>query len=254
MYKGQQVVAVIPARDEAPSIASVVNDIRTLSNSDQTPIFDRILVCDNGSLDETANIAAKHGAEVVYQAQPGYGIACLTALEHIDKADILVFIDADASVKIEESLSLLNAIETGADLVIGIRIRELREKHAMNFAQQCGNRIASLLIRIIWCESVSDLGPFRAIKLNALKMLDMKDKRYGWTVEMQVKAVLNGLKVSEVPVHYYRRIGRSKISGTLRGVLGAGYGICATILKLAFDADARNNQSCENTQRRRSIF
>jgi glycosyltransferase involved in cell wall biosynthesis len=234
MYKHQQVVAIIPARDEALAIGSVIDDIKSLRNEDETPVFDRILVCDNASADETASIAKAHGAEVVHQAQPGYGIACLTALSLIEETDIVVFIDADASLQIDEAMSLLAAIELGADIVIGARIRKWREEQSMTFAQSVGNTVASFLIRLIWQVAVSDLGPFRAVRYSALQQLDMRDRSYGWTVEMQVKAIQLGLNMVEVPVHYRQRIGRSKISGSLSGVLGAGIGIISTIFKLAF--------------------
>jgi len=233
MYKHQQVVAIIPARDEALSLGPVIDDIRAVTHENSSAVFDRILVCDNASIDETASIARAHNAEVVHQAQAGYGIACLTALSLIDETDIVVFIDGDASLQIDESISLLSAIDHGADLVIGARIRKWRAPQSMTLVQSTGNIVASSLIRLIWQVPVTDLGPFRAIRFAVLQQLKMQDRSFGWTVEMQVKAIQYGLKMVEVPVHYRRRVGRSKISGTLRGVLGAGIGIFSTIFKLA---------------------
>lgn len=235
MYKNQQVIAVIPARDEALSIGGVIGDIKALTNEKGDPVFDRILVCDNGSNDDTARIASEFGAEVVRQSQVGYGIACLTALSLIEETDIVAFIDADGSLQIAESTKLLDAIDGGADLAIGARIPPWQENHSMTAPQRIGNRLASWLIRLIWQVPVTDLGPFRAIRFTALQTLDMQDRGYGWTVEMQVRAIQHEMNMPEVPVHYRCRIGRSKISGTLRGVIGAGFGIISTILKLAFN-------------------
>ena len=243
MYKHQQVVAIIPARDEALSLGSVLDDIKALTNENGSAVFDRILVCDNASIDKTASIAKAHKVEVVHQAQPGYGIACLTALSLIDETDIVVFIDADASLQINESMSLLAAIDQDADLVIGARIRKWQEPRSMTLAQSFGNVVTSLLIRLIWQVPVTDLGPFRAIRYSALKQLHMQDQNFGWTVEMQVKAIQHSLNMVEVPVHYRRRTGCSKISGTIGGVLGAGYGIISTILKLALKSPQQRKQT-----------
>ena len=233
MYKNRHVVAVIPARDEALSVGGVIDDIKALSNEKGISVFDRILVCDNASVDGTASIASTHGAEVIYQSQAGYGIACLTALSLIEYTDIVVFVDADASLQIDEAITLLEAIEAGADLAIGVRKPELQQAGSMTLPQRFGNVLASGLIRIIWQVPVSDLGPFRAIRFSALQELQMQDQGFGWTVEMQVKAIQHSLSMIEVPVHYRRRLGCSKISGTLSGVIGAGIGIFSTIFKLA---------------------
>jgi glycosyltransferase involved in cell wall biosynthesis len=233
MFKANNIVAVVPARDEAASIAQVVRDIRAVINTDGGLLFDRILVCDNASVDATANIARNEGAEVVFEAHPGYGAACLTALSQVEQTDIVVFIDADQSLKIDQAIDLVNAICDGADLVIGCRPRELQETGSMTLPQRFGNVIASLLIRLIWQVPVSDLGPFRAIRFDALQKLEMQDRSFGWTVEMQVKAIQHGLHMVEVPVHYLRRVGRSKISGTVKGVVFAGIGIISMIFKLA---------------------
>ena len=147
MYENHQVVAVIPARDEAQSIAASSTISNALSNTNGTRVFDRILVCDNGSGDNTAEIASRRGAVVVHQAQAGYGIACQTALSLIENTDIVVFIDADASLQIDESRGLLETTVQGADLAIGVRHPTLQQAHSMSFCQRFGNILASILIR-----------------------------------------------------------------------------------------------------------
>ena len=234
MYRDQRICAVIPARNEALSIATVVVALQ------QTQIYDQIIVCDNGSTDNTGMFAAAQGAEVVSQPVPGYGAACLAAISRIESADIVVFIDADNSLWIPESVNLVEAIAEGADLVIGSRVKAWREKNSMSVPQIFGNWLATRLIRMIWQVEVTDLGPFRAIRFDALKRLGMHDPRFGWTTEMQVKAIQYGLTTVEIPVHYRRRIGKSKISGTLSGIVGAGLGIMGTIARLALDPRNRS--------------
>ena len=233
MFHNKHIIAVVPARDEAPSIAQVVRDIKAVNDTDGKALFDRILVCDNASADNTAEVARAEGAEVVFEARPGYGAACLAGLSRIEETGIVVFIDADQSLKIDQAIDLLGAIRDGADLVIGCRPRALQETGSMTLPQHVGNLIASLLIRLIWQVPVSDLGPFRAIRFGALQNLEMQDRGFGWTVEMQVKAIQHGLHMVEVPVDYRRRVGQSKISGTVKGVLLAGFGIISMIFKLA---------------------
>jgi len=235
MFRQNHIVAVIPARDEAPSIGKVIVDITAMRDITGEPLFDRVLVCDNGSSDATGAIARAHDAEVVYESTPGYGAACLKALSHVNDTDIVVFVDADQSLDISEARILISVLCDGADLVIGSRPRALQEAGSMTPPQRFGNWLASRLIRLIWGVSVTDLGPFRAISWVALKQLDMQDRSYGWTVEMQVKAIQSGLSMVEVPVHYRKRLGQSKISGTLGGVVGAGIGIISIIVKLAFN-------------------
>jgi glycosyltransferase involved in cell wall biosynthesis len=231
----QNLVAVIPARDEALSITQVVSAIKTLESDDGLPLFERIVVCDNASTDNTASLAKVAGAEVVTELTRGYGSACLAALAQIHAADIVVFFDADASLNINNTHDLLAAIDQGADLVIGARTPAKREPGSMTPAQLFGNWLAGRLIRVIWKKPVSDLGPFRAIRFDALQRLQMQDKKFGWTVEMQVKSIQYQFNMVEVAVEYRRRIGQSKISGTLTGTLGAGYGTITTIIKLALN-------------------
>jgi len=233
MFNNNHIVAVVPARDEALSIAQVVRDIKAVTSTDGSPLFDRIVVCDNASTDATADVARAEGAEVVSEAHPGYGAACLAALSCIAQTDIVVFIDADQSLKVDQAIDLLGAICDGTDLVIGCRPRALQETGSMTLPQRVGNVIASLLIRLIWQAPVTDLGPFRAIRFDALQTLEMQDRGFGWTVEMQVKAIQRGPHMVEVPVHYRRRVGQSKISGTVKGVVLAGIGIVSMIFKLA---------------------
>ncbi len=243
MYRGHKICALLPARNEAPAVAQVIDDLVQLG------IFDQIVVCDNASTDQTAALAASSGAKVVFQSTPGYGIACQTALQAVTDADIVVFVDADNSLVISESLNLLDAIVDGSDLAIGVRVKQWREKGSMTWPQLFGNWIAGHLIRIIWSYPVSDLGPFRAIRFKALRRLDMQDQRFGWTVEMQIKAIQARLNMIEIPVHYRRRIGQSKISGTIGGVFKAGFGIIGTIVKLAFHNPF--NPPCKTTMPRK---
>jgi glycosyltransferase involved in cell wall biosynthesis len=227
MYKNRHVCAVIPARDEALSIGKVVAELTAAG------LADRIIVCDNGSSDATAAIARGCGAEMVTEAQPGYGAACSRGLAAINQTDIVVFVDADDSVQLDEMSSLLEQIVAGADLVIGVRVPEWRSRRSMTATQIIGNWVASQLIFLFWQRRVSDLGPFRALRFDALQQLQMRDRRCGWTVEMQVRAIQLKLNCREVPVHYRARIGKSKISGTLKGMTIAGIDIIGTIFRLA---------------------
>jgi len=229
MYKNHHVCAVIPARDEALSIGKVVSELTAAR------LVDRIIVCDNGSRDATAAIARSCGAELVTEVQPGYGAACSRGLAAINQTDIVVFVDADDSVQLNELPALLEPIVVGADLSIGVRVPEWRAPGSMTAAQVFGNWIASQLIALFWRQRISDLGPFRALRFDILQQLQMRDHRCGWTVEMQVKSILLKLECREVPVHYRARIGRSKISGTLKGMVIAGIDIIGTIFRLALN-------------------
>jgi len=221
---------IIPAFNEESSIKSVVNDI-------PKDLVRNILVCNNGSTDNTAEEALRVGAIVLDQPLPGYGNACLKGIEHLnaleDKPDIVVFLDGDYSDYPEELSDLVNPlISEDYDLVIGSRIKGDMEKGAMLPQQVFGNWLATTLIKMIYNYEFSDLGPFRAIKYDKLVEIDMKDKNFGWTVEMQVKAAKFKLKSMEVPVRYRKRIGVSKISGTIKGTILAGHKILWTIFKL----------------------
>lgn len=225
-----RIVAIIPALNEAESIGKVLSDI-------PRPPVTTIIVADNGSTDQTATIAQAHGARVVYEAQRGYGAACLCALEAMPAdTEIVLFLDADYSDYPEEAVHLLQPILDGkAELVIGSRVLGECEKGALMPQQRFGNALATWLIRMLWKQRYTDLGPFRAIRRDALDRLKMQDRNYGWTIEMQIKAIREGLRVLEVPVRYRRRVGQSKISGTLRGSFNAGRKILYCIARFWFE-------------------
>jgi glycosyltransferase involved in cell wall biosynthesis len=226
--------AVIPALDEEEALPGVLADLRA------TPVRS-VVVVDNGSSDATVAVARAGGAEVVVEAHRGYGAACLAGIAacraHAPRADILVFLDADGSDDPVEIARLIAPIAEGrADFVIGSRVLDGAhvERGALSPQARAGNLVATLLIRALYGARPTDLGPFRAIRFDALERLDMRDLDWGWTAEMQVKAIRRGLRVVEVPASWRRRRGgRSKISGTVRGVLGAGYKILTTIARHA---------------------
>ena len=228
-----RVVVVIPALDEEDAIAAVVREI--------PPVVHEVIVVDNGSRDRTAERAAGAGARVVHEPRRGYGRACLAGVAAAPTADVFVFLDGDHSDHPEQLVGLVAPILEGrADLVIGSRRLGRRERGAHPWHAVVGTRACVGLMNRLTGSRATDLGPFRAITAGALRRLDMRDPDYGWTVEMQVKAGRQGLRVVEVPVDYRRRVGRSKVSGTLRGTLGAGSKIIATILRHAlFDRDER---------------
>lgn len=225
MFAGRRVAVIIPARNEAASLPQVLAEI---------PIFvDECWVVDNGSTDATAALARDHGASVLSVPQAGYGRACLAGAQQ-SGADTLVFLDADYSDHPEQMTRLLEPIAAGeADLVIGSRVRGQAEPGALNLQQRWGNGLACWLIHHLWGHRYTDLGPFRAIRREALLALAPRELTYGWTVEMQIRAITAGLRVAEVPVDYRRRIGRSKISGTVRGTVLAGYFILGCIVREA---------------------
>ena len=220
---------IIPAYNEEQSIVHVLKDI-------PKNLVREIIVCNNGSTDDTERVAREAGATVLLQPLKGYGNACLKGIEYIDqknqKPDIVVFLDGDYSDHPEEMTDLLHAIEEGFDLVIGSRALGEMERGAMMPQQVFGNWLATNLIKLIYNYHFTDLGPFRAIKYSKLKQLKMSDKTFGWTVEMQVKAAKQQLKCKEIPVKYRKRIGISKVSGTIKGTILAGHKILWTIFKL----------------------
>lgn len=218
---------MIPAFNEEKSIAQVIKEL-------PKDIVDEIVVVDNASTDATQEIALRNGAKVVEEPHRGYGAACLKGLESIDNAVIVVIIDGDHSDYPEQITRLLEPIASGnADFVIGSRVLGLREDGALTPQQYWGNKLAVFLIHRLFGYGFTDMGPFRAIRFESLKSLNMTDKDFGWNVEMQVKAVRQGLKIMEVPVDYRKRIGASKISGTVPGVIMAGLKIIFTIFKYA---------------------
>lgn len=232
MYQKKLVAVVIPAFNEAPSIREVVEGLTRLTNSDGHRLVDDIVVCDNASTDDTADLAQRAGARVVYENVRGYGAACQAALAAIEQPDYVVFVDADQSVDTSQLNLLLAPLAINADLVIGSRSLGNSHKGALTLPQKIGNSLACRLIKYFWRRRITDLGPFRAITRPALTRLDMQDMKFGWTVEMQVKAIQQGMNVVEVPVTTFRRIGHSKISGTVSGVVGAAIGIFTTIFLL----------------------
>ncbi len=231
MYKGNQVSVVIPALNEEKAIHIVVKKLLMLQQNNQA-IIDEVVVCDNGSTDNTAEAAKNAGARVVFQKQTGYGVACLTAISALKTCDIVLFVDGDDSCDIEQALHLLAGIVNGDDLAIGSRTLGCIAPGALTKPQLFGNWLSSRLIYQLWKQQITDLGPFRAIRYQALKKLRMQDKTFGWTVEMQIKAIMLQLNMSEYPVDSKVRIGQSKISGTLSGSVKAGIGILSMIAKL----------------------
>ncbi len=217
---------VIPARNEEEAIGQVVASVLGQ--------VDAVIVADNGSTDKTADVAREFGARVVSVPEPGYGRACLAAIETAGYFDILVFIDGDASDDPNDLPALIAPLLTGdADMVIGSRILGDCDSGALTVQQRFGNTLACWLMKLFWGFRFTDLGPFRAITRPAYDKLDMKAPTFGWTVEMQVRALKHGLRCIEVPVHYRARIGVSKISGTVKGVILAGVYILGTIFKEA---------------------
>lgn len=224
------VSAIVPARNEALCIAAVVQGLLAQRSAHGERLVTEVVVADNGSSDGTATIARAAGARVVDVPQPGYGEACWEAI-HASLGEVLLFVDGDGAASPHEASTVLAGIERGADLVVGIR--HTIEPGAMTATQRFGNGLACWLMRSIWRMPAADLGPYRAIRRTAFDALDMMDRSFGWTVEMQVRAHVLGLRVSEVPVTWHARTaGISKISGTLRGVLGAGVGILGMITRL----------------------
>lgn len=219
---------IIPAYNEEQSLPKVLRDIPKLVRN--------IVVANNNSTDRTGEFAKAEGAQVVFEPKKGYGKACLTAMDWIKKQDvqpdIVVFLDGDYSDYPEELMLLIQPIiQNRADLVIGSRAMGKREAGSMTFPQVFGNWLATSMMRYIQGAKFSDLGPFRAIRWVDLLKLNMVDENFGWTIEMQIKAHKAGLRYLEVPVTYRKRIGVSKVSGTVKGVIGAGYKIIFTIFK-----------------------
>jgi glycosyltransferase involved in cell wall biosynthesis len=221
-------MAVIPALNEEASITRVVDSLRDLVHT--------VVVCDNGSTDATASLASEAGAIVVFEPHRGYGAACQRALMVLQTLphDIVLFVDADLSDDPRDVPRVLEQVINGrADLVIGSRLAGSRERGSLTPPQVFGNWLATWLIALLWRVKFTDLGPMRAITTRALEQLDMQDRAFGWTVEMQIKAAKLGLRCAEVPVSYRRRVGTSKISGTVSGTIRAGITILSTIARYA---------------------
>ncbi|MEM6892732.1 MAG: glycosyltransferase family 2 protein [Bacteroidota bacterium] len=219
---------IIPAVNEGESIGKVVSEI--------PKSVDEIIVVNNGSTDDTHENAEKAGATVLLEERKGYGYACLKGIQYIEQQSknpyVIVFIDGDYSDYPEELDKVVAPIlEDDVDFVVGARTKALREPGSMTPQQVFGNQLATFLMRLFFRARFTDLGPFRAIKYEKLKILDMQDKTYGWTVEMQLKVLKKKMAYCEVPVRYKRRIGVSKVSGTIKGTIFAGVKILGWIFK-----------------------
>ena len=222
---------IIPAYNEADSIGHVIKDI--------PKIVDEVIVVSNNSTDATEANAEKAGATVLREPRKGYGYACLKGMEYLaqlpEKPEIIVFLDGDFSDYPQELEKIVEPIiQRDVDLVIGARVKRWRQKGAMTFPQIFGNWLATSLMKLFFNARFTDLGPFRAIKYGKLLDLEMQDKTYGWTVEMQLKALKKNYSYEEVPVHYRNRIGISKVSGTVKGAFMAGVKILTWIFKYSF--------------------
>lgn len=225
------VAVIIPAFNEEASISHVLADIPDWTST--------VIVVSNGSTDHTERNAGNAGAVVLKEDRKGYGYACLKGMEYLRELhlppDVVVFLDGDYSDHPEQLPELLEPICKGeADFVIGARVPELREPGSMTPQQVFGNRLATVLMRIMFNSRFTDLGPFRAIRYQTLLSLNMEDKTYGWTVEMQLKALKKKVPYTEVPMRYRNRIGTSKVSGTLKGTIMAGIKILGWIFTYSF--------------------
>lgn len=221
---------IIPACNEGAAIGKVIRDV-------PQGIIREIIVCNNNSTDNTAEEATAAGATVVDEPRRGYGRACLAGIAHIKQRpkdlqpDIVVFMDGDYSDYPQEISALIEPMRSGVEFVIGSRVTGNADRGSLTIPQRFGNWLATRLLKMIWGYSFTDLGPFRAISWDKLLELDMEDKTFGWTVEMQIKALKHKLSCAEVPVSYRQRIGQSKVSGTIKGSIMAGYMILWTIFK-----------------------
>ncbi len=231
-----KIVVIIPAYNEEASIPYVIKEIPS--------IVDEIIVVSNNSTDNTEENARQAGATVLVEHQKGYGYACLKGMEYIASTslsdqsktpDIVVFLDGDYSDYPEELTKIVQPIiEENVDFVVGARVKDFREEGSMTGPQIFGNWLATSLMRLFFKSTFTDLGPFRAIKYEKLLALKMEDKTYGWTVEMQLKALKQKLSYREIPVKYKNRIGVSKVSGTVKGAIFAGVKILTWIFKYSF--------------------
>lgn len=230
-----RILVIIPAFNEARSIGKVIGDI-------PKGLVEEVVVVNNASTDETEANARAAGATVLRETQRGYGRACLCGIAYARtrQPEVVVFLDGDYSDHPEEMAALVEPIRRGeADFVIGSRMTGNREPGAMLPQAVFGNRLACFLMRLFWGAHFTDLGPFRAIRFADLLALGMEDQTFGWTIEMQIKAVLAGLRYTEVPVSYRRRVGVSKITGTLSGTLRASYKILWTLARYGFTTRLR---------------
>jgi glycosyltransferase involved in cell wall biosynthesis len=223
-----RVSVIIPTRNEAGAIEHVLADL-------PPDLTTEVIVVDSNSNDGTPDIAARMGARVIQEPRRGYGRACLTGIATANSPDIVVFLDGDYSDRPAELPTLLAPILEGrADITLGARLHQQNSAEALPWHQVFGNRLAAALIRLLYGLSITDLGPFRACRAELLPALALEETTYGWAVEMILKGALAGYRVVEVPVSYYPRIGKSKISGTLKGTVGAGWFILSLIVRYYF--------------------
>jgi glycosyltransferase involved in cell wall biosynthesis len=223
-----RVSVVIPTHNEAQAVGRVLADL-------PSDLITEVIVVDSNSNDGTPEIAARMGARVIHEPRRGYGRACLTGLAAANSPDIIVFLDGDYSDRPSELPILLGPIIQGhADITLGSRLGQQRIPAALPWHQAFGNRLAAGLIRLLYGVKITDLGPFRAGRADLLRALALEETTYGWAVEMILKAALSGFRVVEVPVTYYPRIGKSKISGTLKGTLGAAWFIFSLMVRYYF--------------------
>lgn len=223
-----RVSVIIPTFNEAQSIGRVLADL-------PFDMVAEVLVVDSNSNDGTPEIAARMGARVIQETRRGYGRACLTGLANANAADVVVFLDGDYSDRPSElPILLAPIINDGADITLGSRLGGDRNSGALPWHQSFGNRLAAGLIRILYGVKISDLGPFRAGRASVLRSLALEELTYGWAVEMILKGAIAGFRIVEVPVSYHPRIGKSKISGTLKGTLGAAWFILSRIVRYYF--------------------
>lgn len=232
------VVAVVPAYNEAECIADTVSQLLALEARAGVKLLSEVIVCDNASTDSTASLAKAAGARVVFEGRQGYGAACLAAIKFIQAGgllpDAVVFYNADQSEPVNQLPAVIDPISNGADLCVGERRRQLAGAKSVLPQQRLGNWLVCGLIRAIWRVNCRDLGPLRAIRWQALQALNMSDRNYGWTVEMQCKAYNLGMRVVSVPVKAQQNATVSRISGSFRGVMGAASKMLGWVFYLAF--------------------
>jgi glycosyltransferase involved in cell wall biosynthesis len=223
-----RVSVIIPTRNEAQAIGRVLSEL-------PSDVANEVIVVDSCSSDETPAIAARMGARVISEARRGYGQACLTGLANANTPDVVVFLDGDYSDRPAElPLLLAPLIEGRADISIGSRLTGVRGDGALPWHSVFGNRLAANLINWLYGLKITDLGPFRAARAEVLRTVDLREKTYGWAVELILKGANNGFRIVEVPVSYYPRIGKSKISGTVKGTMGAAWYILSRIVLFYF--------------------
>ena len=226
-----RVSVIIPTHNEAEAIGRVLADL-------PADLVTEVLVVDSNSSDGTPEIAEKMGAHVLHEPRRGYGRACLTGLAAANEPDIVVFLDGDYSDRPDElPLLLAPIVESRADITLGSRLAKQNVAGALPWHSVLGNRLAAAMIRLLYGQRITDLGPFRAARADVLRQLALQEETYGWAVEMILKGALAGFRIVEVPVSYYPRIGKSKISGTLRGTIGAAWFILSRIVLYRFRRD-----------------